>query len=425
MGNTNMSKNIIESREAVTNQSETVLSGVCGETVRFTLPKGSYTIDGDGNLTIHGDGAISDRKKGRMLAPLYPSLSYGEFMEKMGGCGAESRKDDCENPFGMEFSALCADPEKMVRECEGTVYGYARVSTDHQDYQRQIDALLKFGIREENIFKDKKSGKDFKREEFQKLMLALQPGDCIVVVELDRFGRSMREIRNHWFWITQQKQANIIVLDQPVLNTRPSAHGLSNFLADLVLAVFSLMAEIERNLINKRMEIGIKRARLAGRKLGRRLMEIPPLFWKLKEKFLDGLISQNMASRELGVDPKTFRSWVERTGNVLDAQEWETLKVGIEEQEKEERIWRARIEYGEMSESDSAEAGQKATTAVGQKMNAGCAVTVEQDMPVDVAWHSGRRDNRKIRCHGLPKETKEQSLEAESMPEKLPDIIRK
>ncbi len=275
------------------------------------------------------------------------SININANKNTMGNRAAAAKRQG-EDPFGMDFSAFGIEPEKMIKECTGIVYGYARVSTDHQDYQRQIDAFYKLGIREEDIFKDKKSGKDFNREEFRKLMRVLQPGDCIVVVELDRFGRSMTEIKKQWFQITQQKRADIIVLDQPVLNTRLGTQGLSAFLADLILAVFSLMAEIERKLINKRMEDGIKRARLAGRKLGRKPMEIPLPFWKLKEKFLGGQISQNMASQELGVDPKTFRSWMERTGDILDAREWEMLKDRIEEQEKEERIRQAKIRYGEM-----------------------------------------------------------------------------
>ena len=396
MGNTNMRTNTNRNTKAKENQGAAakmqgcVLSGTRDGAVRLTLPKGTYTIDGDGNLIIHGGGKISGGEAGGMPSPACPGLSYEEFMEKPDGRGAEGSTDEGGDPFGMDFSALGADPEKLVGECRGTVYGYARCSTLHQDYQRQINALLKLGIRDENIFKDKKSGKDFNREEFQKLMNVLQPGDCIVVVELDRFGRNMAEIKKHWFWITQQKKADIIVLDQPVLNTRIGAHGLGAFLADLILAVFSLMAEIERNLINKRMEDGIRLARLAGKKLGRKIMAIPVMFWKFKDMFLNGKISQNKASQRLGVDPKTFRSWMERTGDISDAQEWEELKAWIEEQEKEERIRQAKMKYGETSESVadmSREAMQK--TAMVQETNAGCTDTAARQ---DISAESGRTD---------------------------------
>lgn len=216
----------------------------------------------------------------------------------------------------------------------------------------------------------------------------------------------MLEIKKHWFWITQHRQADIIVLDQSILNTRLGAQGIAGFIADLILAVFSLMAEIERKLIRKRMDDGIRLARLMGKKMGRRLKEIPMRFWKIKDLFLGGKISQNKASQNLGVDPKTFRSWVKRTGDILDAQEWEALKPYIEEREKEERIRQAKIEYGEMAESvvemgQAAEAaqemaaGQKAEeeevneTVIEQKLNADCNGAVTgQEIPAE----SGRTD---------------------------------
>lgn len=55
-----------------------------------------------------------------------------------------------------------------------TTYGYARVSSVDQNLERQIDALIKLGVKKENIFKDKQSGKDFKRTNYQKLIRKLK-----------------------------------------------------------------------------------------------------------------------------------------------------------------------------------------------------------------------------------------------------------
>lgn len=277
----------------------------------------------------------------------YKGLSYEEFIQVMSESGRKYGKDRREDPLGMDFSAFSADSAQMIRDCKGTVYGYVRVSTDHQDYTRQIEALKKLGVKEQNIFKDKKSGKDFNRDEFRKLMKIIRAGDCIVVLELDRFGRNMTEIKNHWYWITQQRRTNIVVIDQPILNTNLGMYGLGNFIAELILAVFSLMAEIERNLINKRMSDGLRRAKLEGTKLGRKQKPIPGLFWRLKASVLNKEKSQNQAAKELGVDPKTFRSWVEKTQTVLSAEEWEEISAEIEKIEKEKRIRQAQIEYGE------------------------------------------------------------------------------
>lgn len=277
----------------------------------------------------------------------HKGLSYDEFMQTMSENRRKCGRDMREDPLGMDLSAFNADSAQMIRECKGTVYGYVRVSTDHQDYTRQIEALRRLGVKERNIFKDKKSGKDFNRDEFRKLMQVIGAGDCIVVLELDRFGRNMTEIKNHWYWITQQRRTNIVVIDQPILNTNLGMYGLGNFIAELILAVFSLMAEIERNLINKRMGDGLRRVKLEGKKLGRKQKPIPSLFWSSKESFLNKEKSQNQAARELGVDPKTFRNWLEKTKAASSAEEWEKLSAEIEKSEKQERIRQARIEYGE------------------------------------------------------------------------------
>ena len=191
------------------------------------------------------------------------------------------------------------------------------------------------------------------------MMNLIQPGDLVVVLSLDRFGRNISEIKDQWCWITQHRRTNIVVIDQPILNTKLGMHGLGNFIADLILAVFSLMAEMERGFINKRMGDGIKRAKLEGKKLGRKPLSVPEEFWKIKTVFRDGKISQNMAARELGVDPHTFQRWVNRTADAVCALEWEIMLEEIERKEKAERIQKARMEYGEVKNSGDNLAGKE------------------------------------------------------------------
>ena len=69
------------------------------------------------------------------------------------------------------------------------LYGYARVSSREQNLERQITALLDAGVIERNIFKEKRSGKNFKREEYQNLLNTLKVGDTLIITELDRLGR--------------------------------------------------------------------------------------------------------------------------------------------------------------------------------------------------------------------------------------------
>ena len=69
-------------------------------------------------------------------------------------------------------------------------YGYIRVSTKHQNEARQRDALLKEGIDKRDLFIDKMSGKTFDRPALNDLRERLQPGDEVVILDLDRLGRN-------------------------------------------------------------------------------------------------------------------------------------------------------------------------------------------------------------------------------------------
>ena len=74
------------------------------------------------------------------------------------------------------------------------VLGYVRVSTGHQNTDRQWEALLKAGVAPRDIFIDKQSGKDFSRPQYQKLKEQLVAGDTVVVLDLDRLGRNYDEM---------------------------------------------------------------------------------------------------------------------------------------------------------------------------------------------------------------------------------------
>lgn len=79
-------------------------------------------------------------------------------------------------------------------------YGYARVSTQHQNLERQIQALQEYGITKENLFIDKKSGKDFNREDYQllKQILKRTQNNVLVIKSIDRLGRNYGEIKQEW-----------------------------------------------------------------------------------------------------------------------------------------------------------------------------------------------------------------------------------
>ena len=84
------------------------------------------------------------------------------------------------------------------------IYGYVRVSSQSQNEDRQMRALLEFGVEEDKIICDKKSGKDLERDGYLFLKHhILRPGDTLVIKELDRLSRNIRTIFGSKSWIYQ------------------------------------------------------------------------------------------------------------------------------------------------------------------------------------------------------------------------------
>ncbi len=149
-------------------------------------------------------------------------------------------------------------------------YAYARVSSQDQNLARQFDAFEKFGINPKFIFADKKSGKDFERQEYKKMIKKIKKGDLLIIKSIDRLGRNYEAIIREWNHITNTINANILVLDMPLLDTRAQNDSLaSKLISDIVLQVLSFVAENERKNIRERQKEGIDSAQKRGVKFGR------------------------------------------------------------------------------------------------------------------------------------------------------------
>jgi DNA invertase Pin-like site-specific DNA recombinase len=137
--------------------------------------------------------------------------------------------------------------------------GYGRVSTETQDLCRQRQALRAIGCK--LIFEDRASGKSFAgRPQLAKALDALQPGDCLVLAEWDRATRSMWD-GLHIVKHVLDSRATIRVLDFPSLDlATPEGRGF--------LALFSAMAERERERIIQRTKEGRRLAMRNGVKMG-------------------------------------------------------------------------------------------------------------------------------------------------------------
>jgi DNA invertase Pin-like site-specific DNA recombinase len=139
-------------------------------------------------------------------------------------------------------------------------YGYARVSSNAQDYQAQVEALRAAGC--ERIYSEKVSGKSTNgRREFDKLMKALVPGDTIVVTKLDRLARSSRDLHNILHQL-QEQSCGFLSLGEAWCDTTTDV-------GRLVMTIMGGIGEFERSLIRSRCDEGIARAKRKGTKFGR------------------------------------------------------------------------------------------------------------------------------------------------------------
>lgn len=149
-------------------------------------------------------------------------------------------------------------------------YAYARVSARDQNLVRQIEAFQTFGVDKKNIYSDKKSGKDFERKNYLRLLRKLKKGDLLVIKSIDRLGRNYKMITEEWRRITNEIEADILVLDMPLLDTRAKSDSLiGKFISDIVLQVLSFVAENERENIRARQAEGIALAKARGVRFGR------------------------------------------------------------------------------------------------------------------------------------------------------------
>ena len=157
----------------------------------------------------------------------------------------------------------------------GKSYAYVRVSTLHQNEDRQLIAMEKAGINEKNIYMDKRSGKDFNRPMYQKLLKKIKEGDVIYIKSIDRLGRNYEEILEQWRILTKEKKADIVVLDMPLLDTRKGKNLLGTLIADIVLTLLSYVSENERKTMKERQLEGIEAAKKRGVKFGRPEKPVP------------------------------------------------------------------------------------------------------------------------------------------------------
>lgn len=198
-------------------------------------------------------------------------------------------------------------------------YAYCRVSTKDQNIDRQIIAIKKYApdITDDNLFIDKQTGKNFEREHYQEMKVILEhiskvksESDNIelIIEELDRLGRNADLIKKELMWF---KEHNIIVriLEIPttLVELDKNNHLLMEMVANILIEVYTTIAQAELEKRAKRQAEGIAVAKSKGVYTGRKPIKIDNeqfnsvyARWKSKE------ITARQAMSELNIKSNTF-----------------------------------------------------------------------------------------------------------------------
>lgn len=185
-------------------------------------------------------------------------------------------------------------------------YAYVRVSTQEQNCDRQMMVMNGLNIPRGNIYMDKQSGKSFDRPNYCKLVNAINDGDLLYILSIDRLGRNYEEIQEQWRMLTKVKNVDICVIDMPLLDTRNGKDLMGTFIADLVLQILSFVAQNERENIKKRQAQGIAAAKARGVRFGRPEVPLPANFIPIVNDWRKGRITLKDALEKSGMSESTF-----------------------------------------------------------------------------------------------------------------------
>lgn len=164
------------------------------------------------------------------------------------------------------------------------IYGYARVSTEGQNLDGQLDQLRDAGA--VKVFQEKISGAGADRLQLKRVIAALDAGDVLIVTRIDRLARSARDLLNIVHEV-KQAGATFRSIAEPWADT-------SSELAEFMLTILGAAAKLERSTILARTGEGRARAKAAGKSLGRK-----PKLTQQQQREALSMLSQGRGVREV------------------------------------------------------------------------------------------------------------------------------
>ena len=191
---------------------------------------------------------------------------------------------------------------------DNRIYGYARVSSREQNTDRQLEALTKFGVPEQNIIIDKASGKDTEREGYQYLKRQiLRNGDTLVIKELDRLSRNKSDIKRE-LEVFKEMGVRVKILDLPTTLTDfpPEQLWVQEMVTAILIEVLGSIAENERMKIRARQREGIEAAKKKNVRFGRPPTPLPENWREIMAAVKRGETRPVDAMRALGVSHSRF-----------------------------------------------------------------------------------------------------------------------
>ena len=175
------------------------------------------------------------------------------------------------------------------------IVGYARVSTNDQTPQLQIDALK--AAKCKRIFTDQASGRSMNRPELIKCLDTIREGDTVVIWKLDRLGRSLQDLLEVVGRLRTEGIQLISLTEE--INTR-SASG------ELIFHIFAVLAQFERSLIRERTMAGLATARARGRLGGGKMKTTPQQDKQIRALWESRKFSGPEIAKQFNISEPTF-----------------------------------------------------------------------------------------------------------------------